>query len=108
VKVFLDDVRTPDFIYPGETYEQTMEWVVVRDPEIFLTIFTGFSTQIDVVSLDHDLGDDRMSGYQALMQIVDAVHFDCPWYKDIEFRVHSANVVGADKMRSVIERYLCG
>jgi hypothetical protein len=54
IRIYLDDVRTP-----VET-----EWVVVRNYEEFtrLVAETGLEN-IEVISLDHDLGDSAMSEY---------------------------------------------
>ncbi len=54
IRIYLDDVRTP-----VET-----EWVVVRNYEEFVNLVkeTGLDN-IEVISLDHDLGDSAMSEY---------------------------------------------
>ena len=53
-KIYLDDVRTP----------VNTEWVVVRSYDEFVEKVRelGFEN-IDVISLDHDLGDTAMSEY---------------------------------------------
>lgn len=54
IRIYLDDVRTP--IDP--------DWVVVRNYEEFVELVkeTGLDN-IEIISLDHDLGDSAMSEY---------------------------------------------
>ena len=54
VKIFLDDIRTP----------VNTDWVVVRSYDEFVEKVRelGFEN-IDVISLDHDLGDTAMNEY---------------------------------------------
>jgi hypothetical protein len=55
--------------------------------------------EVDVISLDNDLGEGNMEGYKVL-----------DWLESllipVEFgiHIHSANPVARDRMRSVIER----
>ena len=53
-KIYLDDVRSP----------KDKSWLVVRDYDNFVKLVTevGFEN-IDVISLDHDLGDTAMAEY---------------------------------------------
>lgn len=104
MKIFLDDIRTPDFIYTDESYEETMEWVIVRHPHIFLAIMEQVAG-IQMVSLDHDLGDEFPTGYDVLLIVADWAQ-DHQALKQIEYRVHSVNPVGRERMEGVIERYL--
>ena len=53
-KIYLDDVRTP----------MDSDWVVVRDFTQFCDAVSAIGiTNIDVISLDHDLGPSAMSEY---------------------------------------------
>ena len=52
--IYLDDVRTP----------KENNWVVVRNYEEFVSKITELGlNNIEVISLDHDLGDTAMSEY---------------------------------------------
>jgi hypothetical protein len=52
VKIYLDDVRTP---------VAKNEWVVVRNYEEFVDKVTEIGLEnIELISLDHDLGDSAM------------------------------------------------
>jgi hypothetical protein len=53
-KIYLDDVRTP----------HDSEWIVVRDYEQFVNKVKEIGlSNIETISLDHDLGDSAMSEY---------------------------------------------
>lgn len=91
VYVFVDDVRDPP----------TNDWVVCRTYQQAVDCFNIMHDQIEVMSLDHDLGEER-TGYDFLLYVVEQyfpnkVPFKC--------RVHSANPVGAERMNGVINRY---
>lgn len=91
MKVYLDDVRT------------TPEgWVRAYWPEEVITLLkTG---QILELSLDHDLGDDaRGTGYTVLQWLEKEVFHDRT-FPVPDMRVHSANPVGAARMRELINR----
>ena len=89
MRVYLDDLRpTPE------------GWVHVYWPEEAIVLLkTG---QVDVISLDHDLGDDEHgTGYDVLLWIEEAVatsDFNAP-----EIRVHSANSSARQKMELGIQ-----
>ena len=53
-QIYLDDVRTP----------KENIWVVVRNYDEFVEVVTNIGLEnIDVISLDHDLGDTAMTEY---------------------------------------------
>jgi hypothetical protein len=53
-QIYLDDVRTP----------KEDIWVVVRNYDEFVEAVTNIGLEnIDVISLDHDLGDTAMNEY---------------------------------------------
>lgn len=88
MKVFLDDMR------PAPA-----GWVLVRWPEEAIALLkTG---EVEELSLDHDLGDDRHgTGYDVLLWLEEAVatrRFLAP-----SMRVHSANVSARQKMEAAI------
>lgn len=94
MKLFLDDIREP----PDNT------WHVARSYEqaVFLVDMLGFP---EMVSFDHDLGEDRTG--------MDFAHFlinldlDSGTMPDhFTFRVHSANPVGHENIVSLLTRYL--
>lgn len=88
MKVYLDDLRpTPE------------GWVRVYWPDEAIELLkTG---EVEIISLDHDLGDDeRGTGNDVVLWIEEAVftqHFTPP-----EIKVHSANSAARKKMEAGI------
>jgi hypothetical protein len=116
VRIYLDDVRTPI----------DNDWVVVRNYEEFVDAITKHGlTNIDVISLDHDLGDLAMNEYHTNVKtnftldysnIDEKTGMDCCKFLvehslDTEqplpqVYVHSANPIGSGNMMGYINNYL--
>ena len=93
MKLFLDDVRNPDNVYPEEA-----GWTVVRTANEAINALKEFD--FSVVSLDHDLGTIE-TGYSVLAWLEKEVAenmMTAP--KDI--RIHSANPVGRKRMEAAL------
>ena len=89
MKVFLDDIREPP-----------QGWVLVRTAhEAIAALATGKVTHI---SLDHDLGDDDKNGtgYDVVLWIEEAVALRA--FVPPALSIHSANVVGRQRMEAAI------
>jgi hypothetical protein len=94
MKVWLDDVRQPP---PG--------WVHVTTPEQAIELLR--SREVEVISLDHDLGltttQAERTGYDVLAWLEEAVA-TCQWDHALPLiRVHSANPVGWRRMEQAID-----
>lgn len=120
ISIYLDDVRTPT----------TGDWTVVRDYDSFVsTIMYHGLENIEVISLDHDLGDQAMVEYYTNVKnnyqldynnIQEKTGYDCCKYlvnKSMETKiplpqiyVHSANPIGSANMMGYINNYFmnCG
>ncbi|TGE21282.1 hypothetical protein E5K00_13390 [Hymenobacter aquaticus] len=94
-KLYLDDIRNPK----GEG------WVVVRSFEEFVATIEALGLP-EEISFDHDLGWDQeqncelKSGYDCAKWLVE---------QDLaieNFNVHSANPVGAENIRSLLQNFL--
>lgn len=96
LKVYLDDVR-----------EKPREFdLVCRSVTAFKRIPWPMLHEIEVLSLDHDLGKNRLTGYDL-----------CKWLEERAYKglavpqkivIHSANPVGCKNMQAAIrsiERY---
>jgi hypothetical protein len=115
IYIYLDDVRTP----------VAEHWVVVRNYEEFVEAVdkTGLEN-IEVISLDHDLGDQAMVEYYTNVKnnyqldysnIQEKTGYDCCKYlvsKSMEtgiplpqIYVHSANPIGSANMMGYINNY---
>lgn len=116
VKVYLDDVRTPI----------ENDWYVVRNYNEFVHLINKLGLdKIDLISMDHDLGDEAMIEYYSNVKnfnqldynnINEKTGMDCTKFlvnksldDNIELPqiyVHSANPIGSDNMISYINNYL--
>lgn len=94
--LWLDDERKPP----------SKDWIWVRTaPEAIKALRTA---RFEVISLDHDLGEDAGTGYDVL-KYLEAEVFQNPDYGAPEIRLHTAN--SAARMRMIqavdsIERQL--
>jgi hypothetical protein len=97
MKLWLDDVRTP----PG------LDWVWVRTSlEAIKALRAG---PFEVISLDHDLGEDAGTGYEVLQYIEAEVARNPEYEPPEEIIVHTANNVARARMLQAvasIQRFL--
>lgn len=116
LKLYLDDVRIPN----------DPEWIVVKNYDEFVAqIRLNGLENFDVISLDHDLGEDAMTEYYTNVQnnynlnydnIKEKTGLDCCKFL-VEYSmtnevplplvyVHSANPIGSHNMMGYINNYL--
>lgn len=113
-KIYLDDIRTP--IEDG--------WTVVRNYDAFVStvMYIGLEN-IDVISLDHDLGDTAMKEWHTNVyhnytlnydNITEKTGMDCAkWLVEqwmdgqpvIDVFTHSANAIGSANIMGYINNY---
>jgi hypothetical protein len=115
VKIYLDDVRTP--VDPS--------WVVVRSYDEFVEKVNSIGMEnIELISLDHDLGDSAMAEWHYGVvknytinydNITEKTGMDCTkWLVNqwldgkptVDVVVHSANAVGSGNMMGYINNFL--
>jgi hypothetical protein len=113
-KIYLDDVRVP--IDP--------EWIVVKNYDEFVSKVTEIGLDnIELISLDHDLGDTAMMEWYTNVvrnytlnydNITEKTGMDCTkwlveqWMEGApvcEVKVHSANAIGAANMMGYINNF---
>jgi hypothetical protein len=88
LKVFLDDERpAPE------------GWTLARWPEDVIALLT--TGEVEVLSLDHDLGDDTRTGYDVLTWIEEAVAMR--GFTPPTITIHSANAGARPRMELAIE-----
>lgn len=88
--LWLDDERTPPS--PG--------WIWLKTaPDAIKALRTA---NFEVVSLDHDLGEDAGTGYDVLLFIEDQV-FTNPSFRAPEIRIHTANTAARVRMSLAAE-----
>ena len=114
MRIYLDDLRTP----------KENDWTVVRNYEEFVNKITEIGLdKIELISLDHDLGDSAMAEwcnnvYQNYTlnydNITEKTGMDCTkWLVEqwlngapvCKVMVHSANAVGSANMMGYINNY---
>lgn len=100
IKIFLDDIRIP----------LDSDWNIIKTYNDFVTVIEKISfNDIEIISLDHDLGDvggmeGEKTGYDAAKWLVDQAisrNQKLPLIK-----VHSANPIGAKNIIEYVNNYL--
>jgi hypothetical protein len=113
-RIYLDDLRTPI----------SNDWIVVRNYDEFVAKITEVGLEnIELISLDHDLGDSAMKEWHTNVyhnytldynNITEKTGMDCTkwlveqWMNgapDCSVRVHSANAIGSANMMGYINNY---
>ena len=114
--IYLDDLRTP--------ITSDRIWVVVRNYDEFVAKITEIGLEnIDLISLDHDLGDSAMQEWHINVannftldynNITEKTGMDCTkWLVEqwmdgkqvVRVMVHSANAIGSANMMGYINNY---
>jgi hypothetical protein len=113
--IYLDDIRTPE----------NEEWIIARDYDKFVETVTLIGLEnIELISLDHDLGDTAMSEYYSNVRpnytldygnITEKTGYDvCKFLVEHSMDtgvtlptvvVHSANPIGSANMMGYINNY---
>tara|TARA_R110000822_G_scaffold73252_2_gene176040 strand:- start:3489 stop:3899 length:411 start_codon:yes stop_codon:yes gene_type:complete len=113
-RIYLDDVRTPI----------DTNWVVVRNYGQFIDTITYIGLEnIELISLDHDLGDTAMAEWHRNVyhnyelnydNITEKTGMDCTkwlinqWLDGqvvVDVVIHSANAIGSANMMGYINNY---
>lgn len=113
-KIYLDDVRTPI----------DNDWIIVRSYDDFVQKVTEIGLEnIDIISLDHDLGDTAMEEYYRNVSPNFKLEYDnikektgydvSKWLVEqwldgkplVDVVVHSANPIGSANIMGYINNY---
>ena len=114
-RIYLDDVRTP---------VAKNDWIVVRSYDEFVNKVNEIGLEnIELISLDHDLGDSAMKEWHKNVyhnytlnydNITEKTGMDCTkWLVEqwmngqpvVDVVVHSANAIGSANMMGYINNY---
>lgn len=103
-KLFLDDLRTIQMVYPTAEVD---EFVVVRSYMSFIAYIQAHGLP-DSISFDNDLGLDKEGtlapdGYAAAKWLVYDSGLDLT---NLSYHVHSANPVAAEQIRGLLNNYI--
>lgn len=94
MKLFIDDVRNaPD-----------NSWDVVRNYKDAIAYLVKNEGKIKVISFDHDLGENRKTGYDIVCWMERKIYNETYIVPSI-LMVHSQNPVGVAKMNLVLRRF---
>ena len=101
----MTDIQNTIFIYMDDVRDAPSDqWIVLRNAEItyaFIVEFAKEGYQM-VVSLDHDLGENKRTGYDLLNWLEKDIVTDENFRPNICFQIHSANPVGRANMERAI------
>lgn len=91
VNLYLDDLRRPP-----------RNWFIVDNVHDAIFVIKNFNT-IEMISLDHDLGDDKNigTGYDVLLYVEQAV-FDGAIKNVPKILIHTANISAKEKMERAV------
>ena len=121
IRIYLDDVRTP---LPNPSTHDVPEWTVVRSYEEFVDKIDEVGLEnVELISLDHDLGDTAMREWHTNVyhnykldydNITEKTGMDCTkWLVEkwldgapvCQVMIHSANAIGSANMMGYINNY---
>jgi hypothetical protein len=97
INIWLDDERDP----PQDWWHSS----TVRGCIAYLGLLCNFGTGCNIISLDHDLGDDESigTGYDVLKWIEEQVATNEYFVAPNEIRIHTANPSARIKMNLCVE-----
>lgn len=100
IRIWLDDVRSkPEDEFGVRWLWYTTAEAMIEDLKRYINWGFGMQWELDYISLDNDLGEGRMEGYQVLdwlESLLIPVEFG--------FHIHTSNPVARERMRAIIER----
>lgn len=97
MKIWLDDLREPP----------TDEWVwcnATHSVETLLSLSNNAHFDVEVLSLDNDLGEGRDEGYRVLDWLEEKKFHNPNFTVPKKIQVHSANPVARRRMEQIIEK----
>ncbi|GGB75673.1 hypothetical protein GCM10007424_14510 [Flavobacterium suaedae] len=103
-KLFLDDIRNVDMVYPNLSNN---DFVIVRNYDDFINVIKKKGLP-DFISFDNDLGEDiagnlLKEGYDCAKWLVYESNLDL---SNLNFKVHSANPIAKIQIESLLNNYI--
>ena len=96
INVFMDDLRDcPD----GFILVKTVSQLIYKLDEL-----KELDQEVNIISLDHDLGENEPTGYDFVKYLIELGNYDPSVYPKQIF-LHTANGAGRDNMFKLLERY---
>jgi hypothetical protein len=106
--LFIDDERDPFHVTWGndQVHYKNGDWIIARNWYDVLEIIVSLGFP-NMISFDHDLGEDTKSGYEIAKNICDLVmdaNYELP--EDFQYFVHSKNPVGKQNIEMFMNNFL--
>jgi len=96
INLWLDDLRpAPD----GFIWVETVSQLIYKLDEL-----KELDQEINIMSLDHDLGENEPTGYDFVKYLVEVGNYE-PSYYPRQIYLHTANPVGRENMYQLLMRY---
>ena len=97
-KIWVDDLRLP----PNETWRWAKS---VHEAKLHYIQLGGPQGKPGIVSLDHDAGSYEFMGgdYIRFLEWLEEKQYTELWNINAQFHIHSANPVGRQNMKAIIE-----
>ena len=100
-QLWLDDDRYPGLV----TIAAGWNWKLARNVDDAMWMIRTYGLP-NFMSLDHDLGPDRMTGMDFCKQFTSyLMDNSINWPKDLGVYIHSQNPVGAKNMQSYLDNF---
>lgn len=100
IRIWLDDVRPkPEDEFGVRWLWYTTAEALIEDLKRYINWGLGIQWELDYISLDNDLGEGLLEGYQVLdwlESLLIPIEFG--------FHIHTSNPVARERMRAIIER----
>jgi len=98
-KLFIDDLRMPTYIH-----ENNNDWDIVTNYYDAVKYIKENGIP-NIISFDHDLGEGK-TAYDFVKWLVFEYDNGKRFPNDFNFMIHSANPVGAENIRCLLNNYL--
>lgn len=108
--LFIDDERNPIDVKWGAWQDQALyrdeDWIIARNYAEVLELVGSLGFP-EMISFDHDLGENEPTGYDIAKRITELVMNDqCELPSEVHVMVHSKNPVGAENIRHYMKNFL--
>lgn len=103
-KIFIDDERLPPASHDGD-------WLILRSLNEVMDYLDQLKKDTDIlpeiISFDHDLGEDQPSGYDIAKKLVELDMDGIMLFPDnFTWLIHSENPVGRDNINELLRSYM--
>jgi len=102
--LFIDDIRDTSYV---DRVVGQKKWEIARTVDDAMALFKKHGCFPSFISFDHDLGPDEQDAIVLVHNMIDMdMSQSIEFPNDFAYNVHSANPVGAENIRGLIDGYL--